>query len=127
MARPITIFAGDIYHTNNYGSYTVLAYHNKEQIDIEFLDTGYRTTVHNCQIRNGKIRDPNVPTVAGIGCLGDGIYTTHIFLEDGSRQTNPVYTKWVRMVTRMSKGLMPVDQELLNFQTFAAREQDKSE
>lgn len=62
---------GNVYETNNSGSFIVEHYINSQNIHIRFLATGYKNIVGGYQIRSGQITDRLLPNVYSIGIIGD--------------------------------------------------------
>jgi len=84
---------GDIYQTNNFGKLQVLQYIDSRNVEVQFLDTGYKTTGTAQNIRKGtSIRDKCMPSVCGVGFSGDGEYS-------GARD-NKAYKCWEGMMFR---------------------------
>ena len=52
------------------GDFKILKYNNNENVEIQFLKTGYETTVQLINIKSGSIKDPYSPSVCGVGILG---------------------------------------------------------
>ena len=84
-----------IYSSVNYGDFKVLNYFNAKSIEIEFIDTGYKTKVQAFQIRNGKVKDKLMLTVFGVGFMGDGDYKAKV----KGKQTK-AYQTWSDMLRR---------------------------
>ena len=61
---------GKVFKSLNSGDFKVLKYHDNRNVAIRFLKTEYETTVQLVSIRSGKVKDPYVPSVYGIGILG---------------------------------------------------------
>ena len=72
---------GDIFDTNNCGKLVVLEYENALNLKVKFEDTGYVTSVQADRLRKGEIKDRSLPSVFGVGIIGneqvkiDGKYT----------------------------------------------------
>ena len=64
---------GDIFDTNNYGKLVVLEYENTSNLKVKFIDTAYETTTRANQLRKGEVRDRSLPSVYGVGIIGNGI------------------------------------------------------
>lgn len=94
-ARDINI--GDIFETNNYGKFKIIAESDKRRrrskcYDIEFLDTGStRKDIRKTEILRGEIKDYYRPSIAGVGYLGEGIMQ-----KDHKRE----YSIWKHMLHR---------------------------
>ena len=52
------------------GDFKILKYNNAKDVEIQFLKTGYETTVELGSIRKGDVKDPYSPSVYDIGILG---------------------------------------------------------
>jgi hypothetical protein len=119
------INTGDRYLTKSCGWLEVVKYHSASKIDVKFEVTGFRTTVEACQLKRSNIWDKLLPSVLGVGCLGDGPYATS--LPNG--KATWLYTRWSGMLERCydidfklksphySKCTSSTD--WLNFQNFA--------
>lgn len=64
---------GEIYESDNYGKFVPIEYVGGEddRIKIKFINTGYITTVTSNALVHGKVKDKYLPTIAGIGYIGD--------------------------------------------------------
>lgn len=121
---PQDMLPGTTYPTNQYGNLVIEKYINKRNVVVKFFDTGSITTACSSHIRRGRIKDYFLPTVIGVGYLGDGIYRSKI-----NRKTTKAYKAWENMLRRCycekSRGKYPtykdctVDNRWLNFQVFA--------
>ena len=85
---------GKVCKSLNSGDFKIVKYNNKTNVVIQFLKTGYETTVRLTNIRNGKVKDRLSPSVYGVGIVGTKYPTT----------SNGVQTKeyelWNSMLTR---------------------------
>ena len=61
---------GKVCKSSNSGDFKIVKYNNKTNVVIQFLKTGYETTVRLTNIRNGYVKDPYLPSVYGVGILG---------------------------------------------------------
>ena len=61
---------GKVYKSSNSGDFKVLKYNDTKEVEIQFLKTGYETTVQLVQVKSGNVKDPYLPSVYGIGVLG---------------------------------------------------------
>ena len=52
------------------GDFNVLKYNNAKNVEIQFLKTGYETTVELGNIKKGDVKDPYSPSVCGVGVFG---------------------------------------------------------
>lgn len=121
---PQDMLPGTIYPTSQSGKLVIEKYINKRNVVVKFFDTGSMATVCSWNIRLGCIKDYLLPTVIGVGYLGQGIYKSKI-----NRKTTKVYKAWENMLRRCycekSREKYPtykdctVDNRWLNFQVFA--------
>lgn len=65
---------GDIYKTNKCGDLIVVEYRNARSVDVEFINTGYKTTVLACAIRRGTVNDKLYAHAFERGYMGEGSY-----------------------------------------------------
>lgn len=89
------IIEGKTYQSSNYGEFVVIKIFNSKSVDIEFIKTGYRTSVRFDTIRNGGVKDRLSPSVHGVGFVGDGKYATSV-----NGKNNDAYLSWQRMIGR---------------------------
>ena len=61
---------GKICKSLNSGDFKILKYNDATNVEIQFINTSYETSVQLTNIRNGKVKDPYVPSVYNIGVLG---------------------------------------------------------
>ena len=61
---------GKVCKSKSSGDFKIVKYNDKTNVEIQFLKTGYETTVQLGNIRNGKVKDPYVHSVCGVGVLG---------------------------------------------------------
>ena len=61
---------GKVCKSLNSGDFKILKYNNGGNVEIEFLKTGYETTARLGDIRNGRVKDPCLPSVYGVGITG---------------------------------------------------------
>ena len=54
----------------NSGDFKIVKYNGATDVEIQFLKTGYETTVHLGSIRNGYVKDPYSLSVCGVGIVG---------------------------------------------------------
>lgn len=74
MKTPNDMMPGTILPTKKWGDVRVVNYRNAREVDIEFLDTGFKKTTRAELLRKGVAFDPTTPSVFGIGFIGDGPY-----------------------------------------------------
>ena len=61
---------GKVCKSKSSGDFKVLKYNNNRNVDIQFINTGFETTAHLGDIKNGNIKDPYSPSVCGVGISG---------------------------------------------------------
>ena len=61
---------GKVCKSLNSGDFKVLKYNDARNVEIQFLNTGFETAVQLAQVKIGKVKDPYVPSVCGVGILG---------------------------------------------------------
>ena len=85
---------GKVCKSKSSGDFKILKYNDKTNVEVQFINTGFKTVVELGHIRNGNVKDPYVPSVCGVGVLG----TKH------SPTVNGVLTKeymlWCSMLKR---------------------------
>lgn len=88
------IFPGDCFESKNYGSFQIISYEDSKNVVIEFEDnTVVRTRA--AEILSGTVKNPNFPTVFGIGFIGQGPSNCS---EDG--RISKCYNVWSAMLSR---------------------------
>lgn len=86
-------YVGEIFKTNYCGDLIVTKYFNYENVHVRFIDTGYETVARIDHIRGGSVRDKYLPTVHGIGVLGDEVAKVN-------GEHTAEYKVWSSMITR---------------------------
>ena len=85
---------GKVCKSKSSGDFKVLKYNNAKDVEIQFLKTGYETTVELGNIKKGDVKDPYSPSVYGVGILGTKYPST----------INGIHTKeyklWQNMLVR---------------------------
>ena len=61
---------GKVCKSLNSGDFKIVKYNDKTNVEIQFLKTGYKTTVYLGNIKSGSIKDPYAPSVFGVGIIG---------------------------------------------------------
>ena len=61
---------GKICKSKSSGDFKIVKYNDSKDVEIQFLKTGYETSVQLTNIRNGGVKDPYLPSVFGVGVLG---------------------------------------------------------
>ncbi len=84
---------GKVFSTQNYGDLVVLKCVKKKEVHVKFLKTGYETVKPLSDIKNGLVRDRLLPSVFGVGIIGD----ERIMVNN---RTSPEYKVWNMMLYR---------------------------
>jgi len=113
--------AGDRVESKKYGWFVVVAVKSATEILCRSEPTGYEIWKQAAHLDSGSIRDPYYPVILGVGCHGEGKYT--------SRSHGVMYQKWRGMMTRCYDHVYQnknptyvgctVCNDWLNFQNFA--------
>ena len=61
---------GKVYKSLNSGDFKILKYNDSKNVEVQFLKTGFEIVTQLVQVRIGKVKDPYVPSVYGVGILG---------------------------------------------------------
>ena len=62
---------GKVCKSKSSGDFKILKYNDARNVEIQFLKTGFETVTQLGNIRNGNVKDLYVPSVYGVGILGD--------------------------------------------------------
>ena len=76
------------------GDFKILKYNNNRNVAIQFVNTGYETTIELVQVKRGNVKDPYSPSVYGVGILG----TKHPYSINGVKTKE--YELWSSMLER---------------------------
>ena len=85
---------GKVCKSLNSGDFKILKYNDSANVVIQFLKTGYETTVRLTNIRNGNVKDTYLPSVYGIGVFG----TKYLSRVNGVKTKE--YKLWHSMLVR---------------------------
>ena len=85
---------GKVCKSKSSGDFKILKYNDKKNVEIQFLKTGFETTVELGSIRNGGVKDRYLPSVCGVGILG----TKYPSKVNGVRTKE--YKLWASMLVR---------------------------
>ena len=84
---------GKVCKSSNSSDFKILKYNNAKEVEIQFINTGFETTVQLVQVKSGNVKDPYLPSVYGIGVLGakypskiNGVLTKEYILWTGMLQ-----------------------------------------
>ena len=67
------MFEGSVFKTKLYGDLIITKYINHKEVYVKFLDTGYETKAYFGNIKKGIVRDRSVPSILGVGIVGDEV------------------------------------------------------
>ncbi len=86
---------GIVFKSKNYGNFKVIKYHNAHNVDVEFIYTGYKSTVQVSQVHHGNLMDRTIPMYYGKGFIGGTKYKS---LENGKK--SKMFATWSDMLRR---------------------------
>ena len=84
-----------VFPTNKNGNLKIINAVDSYNIDVEFLDTGYKTTARACHIRDGIVKDYLLKSVHGVGFIGIGTNQAKL---NGKKSI--AYETWRHMLER---------------------------
>ena len=61
---------GKVCKSKSSGDFKILKYNDNKNVEIQFVNTGFETSVQLTNLRNGKVKDPYSPSVFGVGITG---------------------------------------------------------
>ena len=61
---------GKVCKSLNSGDFKILKYNDNANVEIQFLKTGFETTVQLVQVKTGGVKDTYLPSVFGVGIVG---------------------------------------------------------
>ena len=61
---------GKVCKSLNSGDFKILKYNDTANVEIQFLNTGFKMVARFTNIKSGSIKDPYLPSVYGVGILG---------------------------------------------------------
>lgn len=121
---PLDLAKGTIHTSERWGTLLVTHYVNSVTVHAKFLATGYETVTTGSTIRAGQVKDRLVPSVYGIGYIGDGKHAAAV-----NGKVTPMYACWKCLIGRCYDPLTmnrnptyndcTVCSEWLNYQVFA--------
>lgn len=85
---------GMIFKSKSYGDYTLLQYVGDTKCLVEFNLTGYRLWTDARAVREGSVKDPNFPSIHGVGYIGVGNYPI-TYYRNGNKVNTPAYEVWL--------------------------------
>ena len=62
---------GKVCKSLNSGDFKIVKYNDSRNVEIQFLNTGYEATVELVQVKRGEVKDRYVPSVYGVGMVGN--------------------------------------------------------
>ena len=85
---------GKVYKSKSSGDFKILKYNGSKDVEIQFLKTGFESTVQLVQVKSGNVKDPYSPSVYSIGILG----AKYLITVNGVKTKE--YGIWYSMLTR---------------------------
>lgn len=101
-------YDGSKWMSNNCGEFTVVGKINRYCLDngrkkypyyLCQFDDGTMVEVHSIAIHNGNVKNPNFPSVFGVGYIGDGEWKSCLTIDGKSKLTRE-YITWSGMIER---------------------------
>ena len=90
---------GRSYKSNAYGDFTIIDYKNCDNVTIKFNKTGSILVCSAGNLRAGKVKDPLIPSICGVGVVGT-LYST-MSKETGNKKRHTLqYQTWMSMIQR---------------------------
>ena len=103
---------GKVCKSTSSGDFKILTCNGARNVEIQFLKTGYKTTVYLGSIRNGYVKDRYAPSVYDIGIIGDK-YPSRI----NGRNTKE-YILWCSMLKRCYSDANVCDSSKKKYPTY---------
>ena len=85
---------GKIFKSKSSGDFKIVKYNGWENVEVQFLKTGYEMVARLGDIKNGNVKDPYVPSVYGVGLTG----TKYPISVNGVKTKE--YALWAHMLER---------------------------
>ena len=85
---------GKVCKSKSSGDFKILKYNDAYNVDVQFLKTGFKTSVRLGNIKSGSIKDPYSPSVYGVDIIG-----AKYPVSEGSVKTKE-YDLWCNMLRR---------------------------
>ena len=85
---------GKVCKSTSSGDFKILKYNDNRNVEVQFLKTGYEATVELVQVKRGNVKDPYLPSVCGVGVIGDKYQVS-----EGGKNTKE-YVLWCSMLKR---------------------------
>ena len=89
---------GKVFKSNSSGLFKIVKYVSSRNIEIEFLDTGFRLSTILLSIERGSVEDKTIPSAYGVGILGN-VYKSYNFV-NGLRVKKLEYATWTSVLQR---------------------------
>ena len=67
---------GKVCKSKSSGDFKIVKYNDAYNVDVQFLKTGFKTSVQLTNLRNGEVKDRLTPSVHGIGVSGTKYLST---------------------------------------------------
>ena len=96
-------YLGKTFQSNNHGCFKIVGYTSSTEVDVVFLETGFKTTTYVGLITRGEVKDCFKPTVQGFGITG----TENV--RDNEGVILETYRKWESMIGRVYSKSVKTD------------------
>ena len=85
---------GKVFKSKSSGDFKILKYNNSKNVEIQFINTGFESTVQLTTIKSGEVKDRLSPSVYSVGVLGTKCPTKI------NGRTTKEYMLWCSMLER---------------------------
>jgi hypothetical protein len=92
---PDILVPGAIFNTKKNGDLEIVKYFSTRKVLIRFVKTGYEKVVSYHHIKTGMVKDKLLPSVCGVGFIGDGNHKT-----SKNNKHTKAYSVWAAMIQR---------------------------
>ena len=91
---------GKVCKSKSSGDFKILKYNDRANVEIQFINTGFETTVQLVQVKSGSVKDPYSPSIYGVGIIG-----TKYPVSEGGSDTKD-YSLWKSMLQRCYSNIL---------------------
>jgi hypothetical protein len=92
---PSDMITGTVFNSNKSGRFVIINYINGHNVEVEFIDTGYKFVTGSQAVRKGNVKDPMAKVSHGVACFGAGEHKASV-----GGKTTIAYNKWNNMLVR---------------------------
>ena len=86
---------GQVYESNNFGALKIIDCRSSKNVEVQFVETGYKTTTQAGNIYRGTVKDYLSPSVHGVGFIGEGDHKRKV-----NGKVTQTYIIWKAMLSR---------------------------